>query len=109
MDAFEAGSDTAYISAQESDVSQIPLEHIQPQKMDGRQHLSHGGFDRMRMIDILVGIASRSPLPPVPIVERPEGAYRYRLCNGTHRFYASVAAGFSHLPTVAGWIPETEV
>jgi hypothetical protein len=28
--------------------------------------------------------------------------------NGTHRFYASVVAGFSHVPTVPGWIPDTE-
>jgi hypothetical protein len=75
--------------------------------MGGRQHLGHGGFDRTRMTDILRGIATYTNLPPIPVVERNQDAYRYLLCNGTHRFYASVAAGFSHVPTVVGWIPET--
>jgi hypothetical protein len=74
--------------------------------MDRRQHLGHGGFDRKRMVDILRGIAFHAVLPPVQIVERPQNGYRYQLGNGTHRFYASIVAGFSHVPTFPGWIPE---
>lgn len=76
--------------------------------MDDRQHLGHGGFNRERMIDVLRAIASQIPLPPIGVVDRPKGPYRYLPEQGTHRFYASVAAGFSHVPTVPRWIPETE-
>lgn len=29
---------------------------------------------------------------------RARGDYRYKIYNGVHRYYASVAVGFSHLP-----------
>jgi hypothetical protein len=62
----------------------------------------------MAVVDILRGIAFHAVLPPVQIVERPQNGYRYQLGNDTHRFYASVVAGFSHVPTVPGWIPDRE-
>jgi hypothetical protein len=107
MDGFKLLSQ-AYLITLYPTVMLIPIEQVAPQIMDQRQHLGHGGFDRKRMVDILRGIASGEVIPPVPIVERQHGPYRYRLANGTHRYYASVAAGFSHLPTVPGWLPETD-
>jgi hypothetical protein len=47
-------------------------------------------------------------LPAVLLFQCIDG-YRYQLGNGTHRFYASIVAGFSHVPTFPGWIPDTEV
>lgn len=47
---------------------------------------------------------------PIEIVEWEQGAYCYRLHHGYHRFHASVAVGFSHVPVivVGGWTPKTE-
>jgi hypothetical protein len=97
----------AYLITVYPTVALRPIEEVAPQIMDRRQHLGHRGFDRTRMVAILLGIASGEVIPPVPIVERPQGHYRYRLANGTHRYHGSLAAGFSHLPTVPGWLPET--
>jgi hypothetical protein len=99
----------AYRAADElREIKRVPLKEIAPQNMGGRQHLDFGGFDRKRMVSILRAIAQGYPLPPIEIVERPEGQYRYKLCNGTHRFYGSAAAGFPMIPTVEGWLPETD-
>jgi hypothetical protein len=86
----------------------VPIREIAPLDMAGRQHLDFGGFDRKRMVSILQAIAQDNPLPPIKVVQRPEGAYLYKLCDGTHRFYGSAAAGFEMVPTVEGWLPETE-
>lgn len=89
-------------------VAHVRIASIEPLNMSGRKHLDFDGFDRKRMVSILTAIAQHLPLPPIEVVERPQGAYRYRLCNGAHRLYGSAAAGFTMVPTVAGWIPETE-
>lgn len=63
------------------------------------------GFDRARLISVLNGIATETEIEPVPLIELPKvefvpAPYRYRVLNGFHRFYASVAAGFEYLPTI---------
>ena len=63
------------------------------------------GFDRARMIRVLGGIAGDAEMPPVPVVallptDDPAGPFAWRVCDGFHRFYASVAAGFEMLPVV---------
>ena len=62
------------------------------------------GFDRPRLISVLQAIASGVELPPVPLEvianghEFPPAPFTYRVRDGFHRFYASIAAGFTHLP-----------
>jgi hypothetical protein len=61
------------------------------------------GFDRARLISVLTGIATGAEIEPVPLLKLPPGdfpapPYRYRVRNGFHRFYASIAAGFECLP-----------
>jgi hypothetical protein len=62
--------------------------------------LDANGFYHDRMIQVLVGIRDAADIvPPVPV--EAIGALetgRYRLRDGTHRFYASLALGFTHLP-----------
>jgi hypothetical protein len=73
----------------------IPLAHIE--KVVRTRPLDANGFCHDRMVRVLAGIRDGDDIvPPVP-VERT-GAGRYRLRDGTHRFYASFALGFSHLP-----------
>jgi hypothetical protein len=52
------------------------------------------------LLRILTGFKSGQPLPPVHAREAIPGPYRYTLYNGAHRFYASLAAGFTHIPVV---------
>ena len=55
--------------------------------------------DEERVVKILRGFIENTETPPVQVVKQPPGSdYVYRLYNGTHRFYCSVAAGFSHVP-----------
>ena len=108
MEGFEFGCDASYRYTPSPELFLVLVEDIAPPPMHQRQHLGPDGFDHKRMVDILRGIATRSAMPPVKIVERQQGVYRYRLCEGFHRFHASVAAGFCQIPAVWGWIPETE-
>jgi hypothetical protein len=55
-----------------------------------------------RLVRILTGIRENIQLPPIQVVEDEEDGHVYRLCHGVHRFYASVAAGFTHIPAVIG-------
>ena len=60
---------------------------------------------RERVLQILRGFNTGTKIAPVKVVCEPPGSrYRYKLVNGTHRFYCSLAAGFSHVPAVEGSI-----
>jgi hypothetical protein len=109
IERFERRSES-YRFAPAPDISMVAIEDIAPMKMDERLHLGHGGFSPQRMTDILRAIASNIALPPIEVVERWHGPYKYviggGLSGGVHRFYASVAAGFAHIPIVRRWLPE---
>jgi hypothetical protein len=79
----------------------VPLREIEPPHRTPEKHWR--GFDRARLISVLKGIATGAEIEPVPLLELPPGdfpaaPYRYRVRNGFHRFYASIAAGFECLP-----------
>jgi hypothetical protein len=76
----------------------IPLADIE--KVVRTVPLDANGFQRDRMMLVLVGIRDGADIvPPVPVVPIELGQRRmYRLRDGTHRFYASLRLGFSHLP-----------
>ncbi|MCZ6625242.1 MAG: ParB/Srx family N-terminal domain-containing protein [Deltaproteobacteria bacterium] len=43
-------------------------------------------------------------IEPVEVVKLlPSDPYRYKLVHGAHRFYCSLAAGFTHVPAVDGF------
>jgi hypothetical protein len=51
----------------------------------------------------LQGFVAGDEIEPVEAIELPgrefcDAPYRYRVCDGYHRFYASIAAGFAMLP-----------
>jgi len=52
------------------------------------------------MVSVLQDIALRREIWPIEIIEDASGDYRYRLHNGAHRFHASIAAGFSLIPSI---------
>ena len=55
-------------------------------------------FDEGRMLDILKGIATSHPLPPIELVETRGERLPYRVHDGLHRYYASIAVGFRQVP-----------
>jgi len=77
-----------------------------------QRRLSHGIFNddaetgrsaRDRVIEILRGFVEDVAIPPVQIVRIPGcGPRMYRLYHGAHRFYLSIAAGFTHVPALKG-------
>jgi hypothetical protein len=75
----------------------IPLASIEPPKRDAGVIFDANGFKRDRVMKILAGIKDDANILPVKIVE---GGPPFRLYDGFHRFYASLAAGFSHIPAV---------
>jgi hypothetical protein len=92
----------------------IPLRNIEPPVRFPECPQDGGGFKRESMVSVLRGISSGSDIEPVPLivlpsfpefaVPRPPRPFDFRVYNGYHRFYASVAAGFSCLPaTVWPW------
>jgi hypothetical protein len=58
------------------------------------------GLDRGRTVRALRCIAEGHALPPVPAEELYGERHLYMLRDGFHRYHASVAAGFTHLPLV---------
>lgn len=84
----------------------VALREIEPPSRFPEHPKDWRGFDRVRLISVLKGIAAGAEIEPVPLRQLPEEAfpdfapYRFRVRNGVHRFYASIAAGFEHLPAV---------
>jgi hypothetical protein len=93
---------SAYLST--PDAVSVLLREIEPPYRSPQTSKDHRGFDRPRMISVLNGIATGAKIDPVSLLALPEGSfafpapYRYRVRDGYHRFYASIAAGFVSLP-----------
>ena len=59
---------------------------------------------RERVVRILRGFRLDEAIPPVRVVENKTGSlHRYKLTDGAHRFYCSIASGFTHVPTLKGF------
>ncbi len=89
---------------------EIPIDEVEPLV---RESSSHGVFNdsgadrpegtaRDRVVRILRWFREETPIEPVEVMRIPEAsaAPRFRLYHGAHRFYCSIAAGFSHVPAV---------
>jgi len=58
---------------------------------------------RERVVRILKGFREGVEIPPVILVKDTSGSvFRYKISHGSHRFYCSLAVGFSHVPAVEG-------
>lgn len=60
--------------------------------------LDANGLHHDRMLRILIGIRDKVSLPPINIEHANPGQRPYRVRAGVHRYYASLAFGFSHIP-----------
>jgi hypothetical protein len=61
-----------------------------------------GPTAKERIQRILKGFRLGNALPPVAVVAGRDG-YPFELTGGVHRLYCSIAAGFTHIPTVPGF------
>jgi hypothetical protein len=83
----------------------VPLREIEPPYRTPWTPKDGRGFERTRLVSVLSGIAKGVEIEPVPLLKLPAGdfppaPYGYRVRDGYHRFFASVAAGFECLPAV---------
>jgi hypothetical protein len=87
------------------DVTVVRLRDVEPPSRLLEHPLDFRGFCQQRMIRILSGFVAGAEIEPVtvavyPPVDLPPAIFQYRVWDGVHRFYASVAAGFEYLPVV---------
>ena len=75
-----------------------PLTDIEPPLRDA----GIPPFKKYKLVPVLFSFMSpECALPPVEVIAAThESRYRYRVRNGYHRFYASVAAGYTNLPVL---------
>ena len=102
---FQDFKPTARAFLSTSEAILIPLTEIEPVARFIAHPKDWRGFDRARFVSVLMGIVAGAVIEPVPVIEAPHvdlnpSPYRFRVCNGFHRFYASIAVGFDALPTV---------
>ncbi len=93
MDAFRPSSKSyASDSTELASISEI---------QSPRRNVGVKYFEKDRMTPILRGLIKGEVIPPIEVNEVNNlGQYRYRVHNGFHRFYASLAAGFECVPVV---------
>lgn len=96
MPGFKPGRDYYPYDPKAKDVQIIPLAEIEPLQRSPGTPL----FEKCRLVPILFAFQSRfCALPPVELHPKKSGPFRYRIANGCHRYYGSIAAGYTHLPT----------
>jgi ParB-like nuclease domain len=103
MEAFEpiASSYRPLIDFDGQPVLTVPISEVRPpMRNPGVEELV-----RPRALRILAGFLQDQAIPPIDVADQPFGRFRYRVCNGFHRFHLSVVAGFTHIPVIVqeGW------
>jgi len=79
----------------------VPIAEISPlRRSRNLAGYSRDGFEEKRMVSILTAFCTGAPLPPVEVNECDSGGFRFALYDGMHRFCASIAAGYPHLPVL---------
>jgi hypothetical protein len=76
----------------------IALTDIEVPLRGSEYPLDANGFCRDRMVRLLIGIRDDVPLPAVYLESGDPNQRTYRIREGVHRYHASLALGFSHIP-----------
>lgn len=82
------------------EVEIIPIKEILPPLRNPGFEFDSNGFYRDRLVGILSGFVLGNAIPPIHIQHEIQNTFSYTLRNGFHRFYASAAAGFDHIPAI---------
>lgn len=74
----------------------MPIQDVEPPLRDGGKIWFR---DRDTVIQILDGMRSGAELPPIQVWSREKtNSSRYIVRDGLHRFYLSIAVGFTAIP-----------
>ena len=93
-------------------VREVPIKDVGPVSRNPGVGIfnnceEEGCSARERVVRILRGFRFDNAIPPVEIVEGQAGyPYRYKVVHGAHRFYCSLAAGFTCVPSIEGFDPQ---
>jgi hypothetical protein len=86
-------------------ISLIDLTEIAPVRRESgvsffNASIEEGLTAEERVIRILRAFVNGVALPPVELVRTSSDTHPYKLFNGAHRDYLSLAVGFTHIPAV---------
>jgi len=92
------GSGDYYYPKEDAKIQIIPLSEIEPPQ----RNKGIPPFKKYKLVPVLFGFLCPEPtLPPIEIEKLPEkSAYAYRVHNGYHRYYASIAVGYDKIPAI---------
>jgi hypothetical protein len=94
MPGFRPASDYYPYSPCKGDFEIVLLSDIEPLKRTAGTPL----FRKSRLVLILFGFQSPwCALPPIELHPNSQGQFRYRMHNGCHRYYASIAAVYTQI------------
>ncbi len=82
-------------------VEVVPLDRLRPLVRSPGFTMDASGFRRTGMVSVLQAIRDGAAIEPVHAFEIEGGddaGYHHGLYHGCHRFYASVAVGYTHIP-----------
>lgn len=97
MPYWRATSTLYPYSVSSQSVQRVLLTDIEPPKRSADIPL----FKKFKLVPVLMAFQSpECSLPPVEVESLTNEPYYYRVVNGLHRYYASVAAGYTYLPVV---------
>jgi len=88
------------------EINEVRIEDVGPVHRDPlfRDGSEGEGTARERVVRILRDFRLGNHTHPVEIIEgKLEYSHRYMLTHGAHRFYCSLAAGYTYIPTVRGF------
>lgn len=81
----------------ENDIEVVPIEEVEPPKRNPGVPM----LKKFKLVPVLFAFQSpECALPAVQVHRARSGAYRFTVHNGFHRFYGSVAVGYTHLPVL---------
>ena len=97
MGCFPDGEFYPYPLQQADKVRVVSITDVEPP----RRNDGVPPFKKYKMLPVLFAFTSpECALPAIEVSACSEGHYRFRVQNGYHRYYASVAVGFTKLPIV---------
>lgn len=98
MERFRPATKFYPYSQRDPGVETVPIAEVRPPERDA----GIVGFHKNRMAPILLAFTSDPcAVPAVPVRELAAGEpYRYEVLDGYHRYYASIAAGYTRLPVL---------
>jgi len=98
MENFRPATSFYLYSQRDDGVQTVPILDVRPpERNDGV-----AGLHKNRLAPILLAFTSdRCAVPALPVRELANiKPYRYEVLDGYHRYYASVAAGYTRLPVL---------